>query len=144
LWPFFFETGIYLTFYAYKITFKSLGQKVNFAAFYLSERFHRFYYLKFFSMNIYQLNKQATQESVRPVRNWVILGMLLWGLSACGGERREDLQDSGKVSVSDSTTNARTGGSGVGNDGQGYEQEGPQRVETGDSTASDSAGLRNP
>jgi len=57
-------------------------------------------------------------------------------LIACGPERRQDLQDSGKVSVSDSTHNGKSGDKGVGEAGKGYASEGQQDVVSGTDSAS--------
>lgn len=65
-----------------------------------------------------------------------IVTLLLY-VTACGPERRQDLQDTGKVSVSDSTSQGMSGDQGVGEAGKGYAKEGRQDVASG----SDSAGL---
>jgi hypothetical protein len=82
-------------------------------------------------MTTYQKNNQTGWSGFRLLRTFVIGGVILSGVSSCGSERREDLQESGKVTVSDSTTNANPGGAGVGNAGKGYVQEGPQSVGAG-------------
>jgi hypothetical protein len=61
----------------------------------------------------------------------VAFAILLMGAAACGPERRQDLQDSGKVSVSDSTHNAKSGDKGVGSAGAGYAKEGQGDAVTG-------------
>jgi|GEM_PF-2570490 len=79
-------------------------------------------------MTIHRKNNQPGWSGFRFLQALVIGGTVLSGISSCGSERRQDLQESGKVTVSDSTTNANPGGPGVGNVGKGYVQEGSQGV----------------
>ena len=55
-------------------------------------------------------------------------------LSSCGPDRRDDLQDSGKVNQTDSTTNAKEAEKGVGMGGKGYTEEGEHDVVSGTDT----------
>jgi hypothetical protein len=69
----------------------------------------------------------------------LLLTTLLLLMLACGPERRDDLQDSGKVSVSDSTHNGKSGDKGVGQEGKGYASEGQQDVVSGTDSAHSAA-----
>jgi hypothetical protein len=88
-------------------------------------------------MAIYQKNVSGGLTYFSRIKAFLLIGVILSGISSCGSERRDDLQDSGKVSVSDSTTNANPGGPGVGNAGKGYVEEGPQSVGGGEEGSSE-------
>jgi hypothetical protein len=94
-------------------------------------------------MAIYQKNVSDGFTSFSHIKSFLLMGVILLGISSCGSERRDDLQDAGKVSVSDSTTNANPGGPGVGNAGKGYVEEGPQSVGGGEEGSSENTNDNN-
>ena len=94
-------------------------------------------------MALYQKSLSDGLHYSQPIKTLVLMGAIVVGISSCGSERREDLQDSGKVSVSDSTTNANPGGPGVGNAGKGYVEEGPQSVGGGEKGNSETTNDNN-
>jgi hypothetical protein len=94
-------------------------------------------------MTIYQKSASGGLTYFSRIKFFLFIGVILSGILSCGSERRDDLQDSGKVSVSDSTTNANAGGPGVGNAGKGYVEEGPQSVGGGEQGNSENTNDNN-